>query len=44
MRLALGEGLDQEFGEVAAEHLLESRARRHGLLVRVGLGLRRLRR
>jgi len=37
MRVRLGQCVEQEVGEVTAEHLLEPHARRHGL--RVGLAV-----
>ena len=37
MRLSLGQRVEQEVGEVAAEHLFEPGTRRYGLRVRLVL-------
>lgn len=37
MRVRLGQCVEQEVGEVAAEHLLEPHAGRYGLRVRIAL-------
>jgi len=37
VRLSLGQRVEQEVGEVAAEHLFEPGTRRYGLRVRVTL-------
>ena len=42
MRLGVGQRVEQEVGEIAAEHLLEPSARRKRLRVRIVLDLRRL--
>jgi hypothetical protein len=42
VRLGVGQRVEQEVGEIAAEHLLEPSARRERLRTRIELGLRGL--